>query len=226
VAQETRDAPSETYRKLNSPRKPDAGYERRADAPRSAGSRIFGWISTVVAVAALLGIGYWVMSRPQASLPERLGRYPRVDNPTLETQTALGYQARTKGEVRVGVYGNKHGRVVMALFVKADAKNLDAFAAQVLGTNAQVFQDPKVFESVRRDGGAMRCVSGGVPTPFLSQCIWQEGGTFAILTSTEPTVPGAMKLTVASHEAAITSRLEGFLGSALVGGARATVPRS
>jgi hypothetical protein len=227
VAQDTRDAPSEAYRKLNSPRKPDPGYERRTDAPKGTGSRILGWISTAVAVAALLGIAYWALSRPQASLPDRLGRYPRMENQSaLEKETAVGYQADTKGEVSVAVYGNKQGRVVLALFVNAEAPNLDAFAAQEVGTNAEVLQDPKIFAAVRREGGTVRCVTGGVPTPYLSQCIWQEGGTFAILTSTEPTVPGAMKLAVQSHEAAITSRMEGFLGSLIPAGVRATVPGS
>jgi hypothetical protein len=227
VAQDTRDTPSEVYRTLNSPRKPSVGYERHKEEPKGAGSRILGRLSTAVAILALLGIAYWALSRPQASLPDRMGRYPRMENQTeLEERTTTQYQAGTKGDVRVAVYGNKQDRVILALFVDEGSPSLDAFATKEVGPNAAVLQDPKVFAALRRGGGTVRCVTGGVPTPYLSQCIWQEGGTFAILTSTEPTAPGALKLAVQSHEAAITSRIDGFLGTFIPSGARATVPRS
>jgi hypothetical protein len=226
VAQDTR-TPSEAYRTLNSPRKPGAGYEPRQKEPKSAGSRVLGWLSTLVAILALLGIGYWALSRPQASLPDRVGRYPRMENQVpLEERTTAEYQESTPSDVQVAVYGNREDRLILALFVGEGSPNLDAFAMKEVETNGEVFQDPKIYTSARRGGGPVRCVTGGVPTPYLSQCIWQEGGTFAILTSTEPTAPGAMKLAVQSHGAAITSRIEGFLGSFIPVRARATVPAS
>ena len=193
MAQDTRDTPSDVYRTLNSPRKPSVDYERRKEKPKSAGSRILGWLSTLVAILALLGIAYWALSRPQASLPDRMGRFPRMENQTdLEARTAAQYQAGTKGDVLVAIYGNKQDRAILALFVDEGSPSLDAFATKEVGPNAAVLQDPKIFTALRRGGGAVRCVTGGVPIPYLSQCIWQEGGTFAILTSTEPTAPGAL----------------------------------
>lgn len=226
MAQDTRDTPTEAYRKLNSPRKPGGGYEPRQKEPKGVGSRVLGWLSTLVAILALLGIGYWALSRPQASLPDRIGRYPRMENQAeLEERTTAAYQVSTPSDVRVAIYGNREDRLIFALFVGEGSPNLDAFAAQEIETNGEVLQDPKVYTSTRR-GGAVRCVTGGVPSPYLTQCIWQEGGTFAILTTTEPTAPGALKLAVQSHGAAITSRIEGFLGSFIPAPARATIPRS
>lgn len=225
MAQETRDTPSAVYRSLNSPRKPSVTPERQPE-PKSAGSRVLGWLSTLVAILGLIGIVYWALSRPQASLPDRLGRYARLENQSvLEQRTAAQYQVGATGDVQVAVYGNKRDRVIMTLFVDQGSRSLDAFAAARGGTNAQALQDPKVFAAVRRGGGTVRCVSGGVPTPYLSQCVWQEGGTFAILTTTEPDIPIALKLATVSRGASITSRLEGLLGSFVPAGARATVSR-
>ena len=213
MAQDTRDTPSAVYRSLNSPRKPSMATDRRQPERKSGGSRVFGWLSTLVAVLGLIGIVYWALSRPQASLPDRLGPYPRLQNQTdFEQRTAAQYQIGATADVQVGVYGSKRGRVVMTLFVGHGARNLDAFAAAEAGANAQVLQDPKVFSSSRRSGGTVRCVSGGVPSPFLSQCIWQEGGAFAILTSTEPNMPAAVKLAAHSRGVTITSPIEGLLG--------------
>ncbi len=54
----------------------------------------------------------------------------------------------------------------------------------------------------------MRCVDGGVAAPYLTQCIWQEGDNFAVVTTTEATVPAAERIALQAHDAAITSWTE------------------
>jgi hypothetical protein len=209
LSQDTRDTSSDIYRQLNSPRKPGMGYQRADKKKRSPGARVASVLSTLAAVIALLGIAYWALSRPVASLPERIGRYTRLtDQGALEDKLTTANQALTKGDVKVAVYGNKDGKVIFTLFAGDESPNLDAFATRATGANARAFQEPKRYREARKGGARVRCVDGGVTAPYLTQCIWQEGDNFAVVTTTEATVPAAEKVALQAHDAAITSWTE------------------
>lgn len=212
MSQDTRPTSADVYRSLNSPRKPGSGAPRRVREPRKVGAKIVSVLTSLAAVAALLGIGYWALSRPGASLPERIGRYGHMANQgALESTLATADQGLTKGDVKVGVYGDRRPQLILAIFANDGSPNLDAFAARAGGENADALQNPKAYAEVRRGGTRVRCVVGGLEAPFLTQCLWQEGGTYAVVITTDPTLPGAEKLAAQSHDAAITSWLDRFL---------------
>jgi hypothetical protein len=209
LSQDTRDTPSDAYRQLNSPRKPGMGYERADKKKRGPAARVASIVSTLAAIIALLGIAYWALSRPTASLPERIGRYARLtDQGALEDKLTTANQALTKGNVKVALYGTKGDKVIFTLFAGDDSPNLDAFAARATGGNAAAFQESKSYREVRKGGARVRCVDGGVTAPYLTQCIWQEGDNFAVVTTTEATVPAAERIALQAHDAAITSWTE------------------
>ena len=191
MSQDTRDTPSDAYRQLNSPRKPGMGYERADKKKRGTAARAASIVSTLAAIIALLGIAYWALSRPTASLPERIGRYARLTDQarskTAHDREPSAHQgAREGGPLRdQGGQGHRHP-------VRGDdSPNLDAFAARATGGNAAAFQESKSYREVRKGGARVRCVDGGVTAPYLTQCIWQEGDNFAVVTTTEATVPAA-----------------------------------
>ena len=212
MSQDTRPTSADVYRSLNSPRKPGSGAARRQRQPRTASAKVVSVLTTLAALVALVGIGYWALSRPGASLPERIGRFPRMTNQgALESTLATADQGLTKGDVKVGVYGDRRPQLILAIFANDGSPNLDAFAARAGGDDADALQNPKAYTEVRRGGTRVRCVLGGLEPPFLTQCLWQEGGTYAVVIMTEPTLPGAEKLAAQSHDAAITSWLDRFL---------------